>query len=123
MPNLKKHSPAPESERISGMIIDAIVRSRSDDKRTAFKTKPEITEPVLQSALKAFGDDSLLDAFSIENGLLIAHYDLSDAERKALQEQLTQAEIRLAANQTHAEAALEKSLEARAKKAGVRLID
>ena len=106
------------------MKIDAVVNSKSDDRQTAFRTIPPLTEEVFACALQNYLGAEKVDIFGVFQGLFIVFRTAIGTEQiQTFEKALTDAEEFLSNQKTSTETPHKNSLQERAKKLGLPLVD
>ena len=99
-----------------------MLRKRSDDTQTAFRTEPPLTDEVLECAIKNYLGESYRDQLFNENGaLVVARVGIPEEQIKIWNDSLTNAEELVHKQKTTAETSREDALQARAKMMGLPL--
>lgn len=105
------------------MKIDAIVRSKSDDRQTAFRTIPPLTEEVFECAQKNYLGGDIGTYWNHEGLFIVARTVMGAEQIQAFEDALTKAEQLLDRQKANPEKPSEKALQERANKTGLPIVD
>lgn len=107
----------------SFMKIDAIVRSKSDDRQTAFRTIPPLTEEVFGCALQNYLGGETGVYWSHEGLFIVARTVMGAEQIQEFEAALTKAEELLDRQKANPEKPGEKALQERSQKTGLPIVD